>query len=69
MGGFHSFGGGIYNSGSLTISNSGISGNIGEIGGGGIYNIGQLSITNHTEITHNTAGLSCCSGGWRWRGD
>ncbi|NEO55449.1 MAG: DUF4347 domain-containing protein [Okeania sp. SIO3B5] len=56
-------GGGIYNSGTLTINNSTISGNSANdgggiyylgIGGGGIYNTGTLTISNST-ISGNSA--------------
>ncbi|MEM1170443.1 MAG: DUF4347 domain-containing protein [Cyanobacteria bacterium P01_H01_bin.35] len=50
-----SSGGGIYNSGTLTINNSTISGNFSgnenfSNGGGGIYNIGTANISNSTII-------------------
>ncbi|MEZ4514130.1 MAG: choice-of-anchor Q domain-containing protein [Chloroflexota bacterium] len=49
-------GGGIYNSGTLTVSNSTIPGNTGGRAGGGIYNInGTLTVSNST-ISGNTAG-------------
>jgi hypothetical protein len=50
---FNSAGGGLHNGGTLTISNSAISGNkAGEIGGG-IRNVGTATITNST-ISGNT---------------
>jgi hypothetical protein len=42
------FGGGIYNSGTLTISNSTLSGNSAMFGGGGIYNDNTVTISNST---------------------
>ena len=60
----NSSGGGIYNGGTLTLTNSTVSGNTASNydygGGGGIYNYGTLSITNST-ISGNTA--SCDGGG------
>ena len=47
-------GGGIYNTGSLTVSNSTIAGNSGQLGGG-IYNNFSLTVTSST-ISGNTAG-------------
>ena len=49
-------GGGIYNSGTLTVTNSVISDNFGgtPFGGGGIYNNGTLTVTNST-FTRNIA--------------
>jgi hypothetical protein len=49
-------GGGIYNNGTLTVSNSTVSGNssqLGGNGGGGIYNAGSLTIINST-VSGNT---------------
>jgi CSLREA domain-containing protein len=62
-------GGGIYNAGTLTVTDSTISGNsatvsVGVLGGddgGGIYNAGTLTVTGST-ITNNTAGTD--SGGF-----
>ena len=52
-------GGGIYNSsGTLTITNSTISGNIASSFGGGIYNSGTLIITN-SEISRNISSSFC----------
>jgi len=59
------YGGGIYNYGTLNVTNSTISGNTaGYGGGGGIYNIGgTLTVTSST-ITGNTAsGEWGCGGG------
>ena len=47
-------GGGIYNEGSLTISNSTISGNTSSNDGGGIGNIGTLNLDSVT-VTANSA--------------
>ncbi|MEH2467711.1 choice-of-anchor Q domain-containing protein [Nostoc sp.] len=47
-------GGGIYNQGTLTLSNASISSNNAETGGG-IYNTGTLKVSNST-ISDNTAG-------------
>ncbi|MBO7725758.1 MAG: hypothetical protein J6S40_04765, partial [Thermoguttaceae bacterium] len=54
-GGNNSYGGGIYNDGTLTITNSTISGNTASYDGGGIYNIATLTLTN-TIISLNYAG-------------
>ena len=52
-------GGGIYNSsGTLTVTNSMISGNIASSFGGGIYNSGTLIITN-SEISRNVSSFFC----------
>ncbi|ODV40076.1 Calx-beta domain-containing protein [Microcystis aeruginosa] len=45
---------GIYNDGTLTLTNSTITGNTANVGGGGIYNDGTLTLTNST-ISGNTA--------------
>ncbi|WP_375472921.1 beta strand repeat-containing protein [uncultured Nostoc sp.] len=47
-------GGGIRNTGSLTVNNSTITGNTAEYGGGGIYNTSSLTV-NYSTITDNTA--------------
>ncbi|MCQ3937288.1 MAG: hypothetical protein DPW18_09600 [Chloroflexi bacterium] len=62
--GFHrNQGGGIYNySGTLTLNNSIVSGNVSEWMGGGVYNSGTLTI-NNTTISGNSGGNPCCSGG------
>jgi len=67
-GGLGTYGGGIYNSGTLTIVSSVVSGNLagglrGQRGhGGGIYNSGRLTI-NNTTISGNRAGCgNYCSG-------
>ena len=41
-------GGGIYNSGTLTVSNSTLSGNMGTGPGGGIFSTGTLTVSNST---------------------
>ena len=40
------FGAGIYNGGTLTLTNSTVSDNSGAFAGGGIYNLGTLTLTN-----------------------
>ena len=56
------WGGGIGNSGTLTITGSTIDHNSADNGGGGINNEGTLTITGST-ISHNTVNLSAYSGG------
>jgi predicted outer membrane repeat protein len=53
-GGNNAFGGGINNAGTLTLTNSTVSGNTASGLGGGIMNLGTLIITSST-ITGNTA--------------
>ena len=53
-------GGGIYNSGTLTVTNSTISGNSSPSEGGGIYSRGTVTVTNST-ISDNWA--ECGGGG------
>lgn len=66
-GGAASDGGGIYNSGTLTVINSIVSGNTAHAGGGGIHNSlhGTLSVIN-TVISENSArsGAGMYSRGW-----
>jgi hypothetical protein len=50
----NSDGGGIYNAGTLNVSNSTFSGNFSINGGGGIYNIGTL-IVSHSIFKENSA--------------
>ncbi|HEY8158460.1 MAG TPA: PxKF domain-containing protein [Methylobacter sp.] len=50
----NSDGGGIYNAGTLNVSNSTFSGNFTISGGGGIYNIGTLTV-NHSIFKGNSA--------------
>lgn len=52
--GFGGSGGGIHNTGILTIANSKVSDNTAVVSGGGIYNGGRLTITNST-FSGNTA--------------
>lgn len=47
-------GGGIYNSGTVTLTNSTVSGNTASSGGGGICNDGTVTLTNST-VSGNTA--------------
>jgi predicted outer membrane repeat protein len=49
-----SSGGGIFNGGTLTITDSVISGNTVSYNGGGIENVGSLTMTNST-VSNNTA--------------
>jgi hypothetical protein len=53
--GFAHLGGGINNSGTLTIGNSTIIGNSAGTYGGGIYNSGTLTISNNSAIVGNIA--------------
>ena len=53
---FTTGGGGIYSAGTLTVTNSTISGNQAGFHGGGIYNFGKLTVTNST-ISGNQAGF------------
>ncbi len=54
--GFNGYGGGILNIGTLTLTNSIVSGNTAALaGGGGIYNQGSTMTTNST-VSGNTAG-------------
>ncbi|MBN1910184.1 MAG: right-handed parallel beta-helix repeat-containing protein [Pirellulales bacterium] len=55
-------GGGIYNAGTLTLTNSIVLGNSAAFGGGGIYNAGVLTLTN-SEISDN---LTAEIGGGIW---
>ncbi len=52
--GGYPFGGGIANGGTLTLTNSIVSGNSGSYIGGGIYNYGTLTLTNST-VSGNSA--------------
>jgi hypothetical protein len=47
-------GGGVYNSGTLGLTNCTLTGNSAERRGGGIYNVGTLSV-NHCTLTGNSA--------------
>jgi hypothetical protein len=51
-----SFGGGIYNTGTLTLTNSTVSGSSAAYYGGGIYNTGTLTLTNST-VSGNSAAI------------
>ena len=51
------FGGGIYNFATLTVSNSTISGNNTNDSGGGIYNAGTLTVSNSTISGNSTVGV------------
>nr|MCR4842433.1 hypothetical protein [Eubacterium sp.] len=57
-----SYGGGIYNTGTLTINGGTICGNVSQYGGGGIYNTGSLTI-NDGEISGNSAPANSGYGG------
>jgi hypothetical protein len=49
-------GGGIHNSGSLTLTNTALSGNVATLNGGGVYNLGPaLNITSSTLSGNSTA--------------
>jgi hypothetical protein len=48
-------GGGIFNSGTLTVSNCVISGNSASIGGGGIFNQGTLTVSSNSVLTGNSS--------------
>ncbi len=54
-GGNTEFGGGIFNQGNLTLTNSTVSGNTAGADGGGIFNQGNLTLTNST-VSGNAAG-------------
>ncbi|MGA3049728.1 MAG: Ig-like domain repeat protein [Terracidiphilus sp.] len=57
-------GGGIYNAGTLTVTNSTFYGNAagpGSVGGGGIYSVGTLTVLNGT-FHSNSAGLGYYTG-------
>ena len=56
-------GGGIYNLGALTITDSVFSGNSAANKGGGIYNIGTLNITNSAFSANSVTGGSISVGG------
>ncbi|MEH2062181.1 MAG: DUF4347 domain-containing protein, partial [Nostoc sp.] len=53
----NSFGGGIYSTSSVTVSNSTISGNVTNTSGGGIYGTSSVIVSNST-ISGNTANTS-----------
>src|SRR3974390_231848 len=58
--GIDTFGGGLWNSGNLTLNGSTVQNNTGS-GVGGVFNEGQLTL-NHSAVSHNTA-TSADSGG------
>jgi|ERR1700674_474476 len=66
-GGTPSFGGGIYNIGTLTINNSAVSGNLAfaqnVAAGGGIFNSGTLTIANCTVSTNSARAFAGALGG------
>jgi len=51
-----SYGGGVWNSGTLNVTNSTFSGNSAGIDGGGVWNSGTLNVTNST-FSGNIAGI------------
>jgi len=53
-------GAGIFNSGTLTVTDSIVSGNSTDVDGGGIFNSGTMTVTN-TTVSANS--VSCCFGG------
>lgn len=57
-------GGGISNSGTLTLNNSTVSDNTASFQGGGIYSSGALTL-NDSDVINNRAGhvVNCCNGG------
>ncbi len=59
--GLQNNGGGIFNNGTLTVSNCAITGNAAPDGGGGIFNLGTLTMTGCTISGNNSAGVA--SGG------
>jgi hypothetical protein len=58
--GYKGSGGGIFNSGSLDVINSTISGNSGANSGGGIFNTSDLSLTNVTLYDNNALRCVAC---------
>jgi hypothetical protein len=55
--GFSQWGGGIYNSGTLTVTDSTFSANLATFGGGGIYNSGTLKLTDSTLIGNSSKSI------------
>src|SRR5208282_4419613 len=53
--GGYPYGGGIANGGTLTLSNSAVSGNTGSYVGGGIYNEGPLTLSNSTVSSNSSS--------------
>lgn len=60
--GYGNYGGGIYNEGTLTISNCIVTGNTANSWGGGIYNAGALTV-DHSTVSNNTVGGGDGQGG------
>ena len=57
------YGGGVYNSGKLTVANSTLSANSAHRGGGGTYNDGILAVTNSALSTNSATGTGSDGGG------
>ena len=60
------YGGGVANSGTVTMTNSTITGNSASFDGGGVVNSGTLTMTNST-IAGNSTGFLGGGGGRWWR--
>lgn len=54
FGGVNGWGGGLYNEGTATLTNTTIGGNFARQGGGGVYNLGTLTL-NASAVTDNVA--------------
>jgi hypothetical protein len=63
------YGGGIYNTGSLTLANSIVSNNKSDYSGGGIYNTGSLTLTNSTISENNIKNSFDGNGGGIYNSD
>ena len=61
--GTNGFGGGVYNGGTLTVTDSTLSGNAAIDMGGGIYNGGTLTVTDSTLSGNSTSAASNFGGG------